>query len=380
MASTARRSVPSPRTAKMRGVGVLTDTGVNWIGAPGRAGRDLVLVPSESVLVLPVDLPLPSRRRQAAAAPFAVEGKLAEPLSEVSVALGPEIAPRRRLVAVVRRAVLDGWSESLVAAGVSDAAIAPDYVALPRPEEGSWAAWIENDRVVIRAADDTGFAIVLGAFAAAWNAGGRPRLTVYAGEPPAGVPHDRAECDPTEVVATAPEFDLRGRTASEGVPIVRSLRALAAVLLLGVAGHLGLAAAETAALRSAAEDGRAQAAAFVEEVAPGVGAGDDVVATLAALAPRGQGQSQAVFLDLLSRTSVALAPFSNGLAVRNLSFDGAAGALTVAVEAPDLAALQRIEAALAAAGLAPEAGAATMARGAAEARFVVRGRHVGGVS
>jgi general secretion pathway protein L len=357
-------------------VGVLTSKGVDWLEERSGAGRALVLVPSEHVLVLAADLPLPSRRRRAAAAPFAVEGRLAEPLSNLHIALGPEIAPRRHLVAIVRRAVFDGWSGSLAAAGASDAAIAPDYVALPYPEAGAWAAWIENDRAVVRTAEDTGFAIGAGALAAAWRSGGRPRLVVYAGAPPTEIPFERGECDPLATAAAAHGFDLGGADVQAETSSVRAgLRALAAMLVIGVVGHLGLAAVETAALNAQASARRAEAAALLEDIAPGASTttSDDIVATLAAYAPRSaQRGTDAAFLMLLSRASAALSPFSSGLAVRGLSFDGDAGALSIALEAPDLAALQEIEEAFAAAGLATETGAATMARGAAEARFTVR--------
>jgi general secretion pathway protein L len=332
----------------------------------------VALAPSEQVSVLAVDLPLPTRRRRAAAAPFAVEDRLAEPLANLHVALGPEIAPRRHLVAVVRRAVLEGWSESLAAAGAADAAILPDYLALPRPEDGAWAIAAEHDRAVVHASDGSGFAVAAGALAAAWEAAGRPRVTIYAGDPPAGFPHERGECDPAATAVAAATFNLRGGgQGTEASSIAAGGRALLAILAVGVVAHLGIAGAETAALYAQVDARRADAAALLADIAPGAPPGGDVLATLAAYAPRASSADPA-FLALLARASGALAPFKDGLAVRSFTFDGEARTLEIALEAPDLAAVQRIEAALASAGLAPEAGAATMARGAAEARFIVR--------
>ena len=88
------------------------------------------------MLLLAVDLPLASAR-QRAALPFAIEDRIAEPIDDVHVALGDEIAPRRYLAGVVRHDDAAGWTE-LAEAGAR-AAMVPDVLALPIAGAGDWA-------------------------------------------------------------------------------------------------------------------------------------------------------------------------------------------------------------------------------------------------
>ena len=99
-----------PNAVEARAGGVWTLSGERLIIAePG--GPATVLVPSESVLLLAVDLPLASRAKRLAALPFAIEDRIADPLDAVHIALGAEIAPQRYLVAVVRHTLMLRWIE-----------------------------------------------------------------------------------------------------------------------------------------------------------------------------------------------------------------------------------------------------------------------------
>jgi general secretion pathway protein L len=117
-----------------------------------------MLVPTEQVRLLAVDLPLASRAKRMEALPFAIEDRIADPIESVHLALGMEIAPKRYLVGVVRHDVMESWVARADEAGLGHAAMVPDALALPVPGEGAWAVDLGETRAVVRAGDGTGFA------------------------------------------------------------------------------------------------------------------------------------------------------------------------------------------------------------------------------
>ena len=364
-----------------RRVPLLGEHGIEWAEvdlAVVPQGRPVALAKSELVLIAAVDLPLASRQQRAAAAPFAIEDMLAEPLSQTHVALGAEIAPRRHLVCAVSDALMARWTEDLARAGLGSAEIAPDVAIVPRPPEDAWALIVAGARTLVRRADGTGFAAPTESFAVLWEAAGRPPVILHAGAAPPGVDCAPAVDPPVAIGPAETGLDLRRGAYAigerRGTVLLRRWGLTAAI---GAAALGALFAADTLALLRQAETRRDEAAALLRAHAPEARADGDLVASLARLTRSEDTRPQGRFLPLFARAAAALEPASEGLAFRALRYDADTAELSIEVEAPDLSALQRIEAALAVAGLDPRAGAATVDDGAAAARIVLRDPEAG---
>lgn len=114
------------------------------VSAPG----DVVLVlPGTDVTAHEVIITARNERQAAAAAPFAVEDRLASDLDELHIVLLPE---RRkggrdglRTVLAVSRAVMDSWIEAVDEADLSVTGIMPDYLLVP--SDGDAARLVQLD-------------------------------------------------------------------------------------------------------------------------------------------------------------------------------------------------------------------------------------------
>jgi len=289
-------------------------------------GPATILVPTESVLLLGVDLPFASRAKRLEALPFAIEDRIAEPLDAVHLALGAEIAPRRYLVGVVRHDCMAAWVDRAEAAGLGQAALVPDALALPVPPEGEWAVDLLGSRAIVRAGDGIGFSVSAALLHQAWEAAGRPPALAY-GEPlPAEMQLERRLPTPEPLARrlAAPVLDLRqGRYARRSAAVSSNLRRLAWIVGIGAVAHAGIAAADTLMLRHIADKREAETRALVAQVAPGVAVGDDVALSVADLLPTTAAHRQSAFLPLVTRVSTALAPLSSAITVHAMGFEGA---------------------------------------------------------
>lgn len=371
-----------PHAPEGRGVPVIADGVLHWFDADAygfhvAAGKKAcVLVPSEDVLLVVVDLPLSSHRQRVDAVPFAVEGLLAEPLSNVHVSLGPEVAPKRYLAGIVRHSVMDEWIALLDRSGLSEARILPDALALPVPEQGAWAVDARGYRTVVRRDDCSGFAIGLPALATAWRIAGCPRIVSYGDPLPAAMSPIEAEAVEYAPDRIAAAFDLRqGVHAASSFRGARTLRRAGWIAGVGALVLAAIMVADTLALDHLASERRAQTLAQLRKVMPDISPDQDIATQFARLMPAGRGESGGRFLPLLSRISQVLEAQSDGLSVQTMSYDAADRKLSFEVTAQDLAALQRIGSALNDAGLDATSGAATAEKGAAQVRIVV---HDGG--
>lgn len=342
----------APDTGEPRAAGVWTLAGGRLIIAE-RGGPATILVPTEQVRLLAVDLPLATRAKRIEALPFAIEDRIADPLDSVHLAIGDEIGTKRYLVAVVRHELMAEWIELADAAGLGHAAMVPDALALPRPGEDGWAIELAGERALVRAGDGTGFALPSTLLLPAWQAAGRPAATRYGGPLPA----DMAAVDGATVAAglaarlLAPALDLRqGRYARRGAALPAIWRRLGWVVALGVAAHVGIAAADTVMLRAIADRREADARAAAALAAPGASLTGDFAASVADLLPRGGAAPPDAFTPLLSRVSAALGPLAGSLTVRALGFQ--ADTLTLDLDGGDTGLGGRIEAALRGAGVA----------------------------
>lgn len=306
-----------------------------------------MLVPTEQVRLLAVDLPLPNRAKRIEALPFAIEDQIAEPIDSVHLALGAEIAPKRYLVGVVRHEVMAGWIQAAEQAGLGHAAMVPDALALPRPGEGEWAVDLAADRAVVRAGDGTGFAVSPAILQAAWQAAGRPAALAYGAPLPAEMAAGGSTLAPAALSERllAPALDLRqGAYAKRRGTLPDVWRRLGWIVAIGAAAHVVIAAADTLMLRTIADRREADARAVVAIAAPGANLGGDLATSVADLLPTGGSAPPDAFLPLLSRISGALAPLAGSISVRAIDYQG--NALALDLDGSDPGLVSRVDAAL----------------------------------
>lgn len=306
-----------------------------------------MLVPTEQVRLLAVDLPLASRAKRLEALPFAIEDQIAEPIESVHLALGAEIAPKRYLVGVVRHDVMAGWVDAAEEAGLGHAAMVPDALALPRPAEGEWAVELGADRAVVRAGDGTGFAVPPAMLQAVWQAADRPAARSYGAPLPAEMMAGGSAIAPEALSERllAPALDLRqGRYARRRTALPNVWRRLGWIVAIGAAAHVVIATADTLMLRRIADRREADARAVIALAAPGANLGGDLAASVADLLPSGSSAPPDAFLPLLTRVSGALGPLSGALTVRAINYQ--ANALTIDLDGTDPGLAGRVDAAL----------------------------------
>ncbi len=334
--------------------------------------QGVTFVPTEIALLLNVTLPKMAALQRRSAVQFAIEDKIAQPLDQVHVVLGPKVqedgTSAAWLVAVVSNAVM----EKHVATQPANAgAMLLDVLALQVPAEGEWAVLTFKDRVLVRLPDWSGFATTTAMLPTFWKVAGSPKILLLGGVLPDEMPVVAQEAMEKLTDPNLLRFDLRsGRFGRPGAGLPKGARAIAIVLALAITGHLSLLALDIVGLRRIAATQESALRLALESAGhPIVG---DINSTLtAALAAQNQPMSSE-FLPLLALSFGAISPQSGQLGIRDLRFSEAQNALTLTIEAPDLAALQTAETAFAAAGLQVSAGAATTADGAAEAQLTLR--------
>lgn len=364
----------SKRPAEAGGIWFL-DGGQLTRLAASDVGSATVLVPSEQVLMVAVDLPLATRRQRVSALPFAIEDQIADSIGEVHVALGEELSPRRHLAGVVRHSVMAEWVGAVTAAGLTHCALVPDALSLPVPDEGSWSAQVSGERVLVRTADGAGFATSLAQLPVIWAAAGNP-ICIARGEPlPAeitSVPGE-VELEPLTARLMVPALDLRqGLYAKPRRPVPLTARKVMAVLAAGALAHAAIAVVDTFALQTIADERRAEAQALVQQYLPGVSVDGEFAAEVNELLAGGGGPPRSGLFPLLARASAALGGSGSGMTLRGLSYQEQTGELSLRIEESDMIALQRTQGALASAGLNPVSGTAMVQDGAAGAQIVIR--------
>ncbi|RYY29439.1 MAG: general secretion pathway protein GspL [Sphingomonadales bacterium] len=307
------------------------------------AGPATILVPTEQVRLLAVDLPLANRTKRLAALPFAIEDQIAEPVDSVHLALGAEIGTKRYLAGVVSHDFIARWIVLAEQFGLSNAAIVPDALSLPRPADGSWAVELSASRALVRSGEGTGFAIPASMLRAAWESAGRPPVTSYGAPPPEDMMAKQGVLDSTDLAN--PALDLRqGIYARRNAGQSTLWRRLGWVVALGAAAHVVIAAADTLMLRSIADRRAADTRALVATTSPSVTIGDDLVGEVTNLIPVGSNAKPDSFTPLVTRVSGALAPLAGSLSVRTMSFQ--ADTLIMDLDGSEPGLSTRIDAAL----------------------------------
>lgn len=355
------------QTGPVTGVWSLSYDGLVLVDAAW-TGTPLVLVPTEDVLILAVDLPIANRSQRLAALPFAVEDQVSEPIEALHAALGAELSPNRYLAGVVRNDRMAHWCALIDAAGLERAAVLPDALSLPAPGMGCWAVAADGDRRLVRTFDGAAFAVPSSAFPAVWETAERPRLVSYGealSDEFAAEPAGLGWAGPSTTAASIP-LDLRqGRYArrSNNSPWLQRLILVASIAVLA---HAAIYAVDTVALMRSADARRAEVAVLV--AAGGGPTGGDLAATAEAMLPGANASSG--MLPLFTRAAQALQPIGETIALQSVAYERAAG-LTMEVEASDLAGLQKVEAALRGAGLVPTSGGSSVEGGRASQTITV---------
>jgi general secretion pathway protein L len=118
--------------------------------APGR--RVCVLVPAADVIITEVDVPIKSGAKIQQVVPFALEEQLAEDIETLHFALGRRASESGRTpVAVIARALIDGWLAALHAAGLEPDALYPESELIPA-NPGQAVALLDGDGAILRQA------------------------------------------------------------------------------------------------------------------------------------------------------------------------------------------------------------------------------------
>ncbi len=117
--------------------------------AAARTARVIVLAPAAQILLAEPELPPGGGAKLARAVPFALEEQLTEDVDHLSFALGRRRAGGGTPVAVVSRAVLQGWIDALEGAGIEPKALYPDVALMP-DNPGQTVLWLEGSRLAVR--------------------------------------------------------------------------------------------------------------------------------------------------------------------------------------------------------------------------------------
>ncbi|WP_294058396.1 type II secretion system protein GspL [Sphingomonas sp.] len=312
-------------------------------------GPATLLVPTEQVLLLAVELPLKSHARRLAALPYAVEDRIADPVEAVHLALGAPLGDDRYLVGVVRHDVMARWVEEAEAEGLGRAAMVPDALTVMCAAEGGWNVDLARGRALVRSGDGTGFACSESLLRPAWEAAGRPPVHSY-GEPLSPdiqSSASRTEQDQLHLILASYDLDLRqGRYARRAAPVNNVWRRLGWIVAAGVAAHVLIAAADTVALGMIADHRARETKELIATL--GGPADADPASVVGAIQPSGGGGGADLtpgsFVPLVSRVAAAIRPFGNAFTVRTVDYQ--ANSITMDLDSADPALAPRILAAL----------------------------------
>jgi len=111
--------------------------------------RVVAFVPATEVSVAAVELPARSSSKALQLAPFALEEQLAGDIEQLHFAVGQQEDSGKTPFVVCARAAMERWLAVLDAAGLSPAALVPDFLAVPA-NPGHTVVWLEGRMVTIR--------------------------------------------------------------------------------------------------------------------------------------------------------------------------------------------------------------------------------------
>lgn len=151
--------------------------------APAR--RVCALVPAADVVLTEADVPVKSGVRAQQVVPFALEEQLAEDVESLHFALGRRPSEGARMpVAVISRALLEGWLAELAAVGVTPEAVFAESELAP-VNPGQAVAVLEGHDAIVRAPGALPVTMPIDALPEALQLA-RPSEEVIAADPPGG--------------------------------------------------------------------------------------------------------------------------------------------------------------------------------------------------
>lgn len=347
----------------------LKDVVFNFL-MPDGMRDDLDILPAEHVALHVLDLPIRSARQRREAVPFALEEAVGATLEHVHFPVFETFADGRLLVAVIDTDLME---RRVLPA--SDRAIVAEQMLVPPPAPNAdggrtWRTIREGDRILVRVSDGTGFAAHAKSLPILWRAAGKPFVEAY------GAPLPDIVTSSAQPNGLAPSFksldryDLRQGAYQRSRGLARPLRWLAASFTLGLFIHLGLIAADVRAQREIAERLQEAASLALDTRIPDASADDPPALLIRQIASVSAAQRSSNFLPLMNDVSQAWLSEDVSVQLRQLNWSD--NGLRLVVESPDLEALQRAEASLAAGGLQVSTGSATADAGSARAELTVR--------
>ena len=150
--------------------------------------RVVAFVPATEVSVAAVELPARSASKALQLAPFALEEQLAGDIEQLHFAVGAQEDSGKTPFVVCAREAMERWLAVLQAAGLSPAALVPDFLAVPA-NPGHTVVWLEGRMVTIRPPGQWPMLLDAEPLEAALELAGvlgaamPPHLLVYAAEP-----------------------------------------------------------------------------------------------------------------------------------------------------------------------------------------------------
>src|SRR5580704_2452226 len=122
------------------------------IGARAAGQRLCVLAPASDVLLTEAEVPAKSGARLQQIVPFALEEQVAEDIDSLHFAVGRRVGDAARIpVAVVSRALIDGWLSQLRGAGLEPDCLYADSSLVPE-NPGQAVLVLSGENVMLRAA------------------------------------------------------------------------------------------------------------------------------------------------------------------------------------------------------------------------------------
>lgn len=344
--------------------------------------RLYLLLPASSVLATRVRVPARSRRQLETALPFVVEEHLVEDIEGLHLARGERDRDGRVPVRVLQPALLRSALDALEAAHLTPDRACSEVDVLPEPAADEIRVRVGRDRVLLRSADaaigaDRGDLLLhLQALAGGLPADAEApiRIRIEAG-PEDAEAMDLAELEPALAQQRAveihrellPEPDLdaalaramltppptvdlltgpfrpraRNRTDATG----SHWRLVAGLLLGWFLVETAFDAGRAAWYEARAEQLRAESVAAFRELFPDRSRIPDPRRELAGLIEGGSG-SDGSFMQLLGGFSARVADLGLDLRIRSLDWNARRGDLAIELQAPDIAAVDRLKAAL----------------------------------
>lgn len=329
----------------------------------------IAVVSAEQVAFHAVELPVRSARQRLSALPYALEDHIGSSLDRCHFALCGTVADTKHLAAILDALVLEDFI-----AAFPDKQVVAEQMLLAPPDVGEgglpvWHVYRREGRALVRSSDKTGFAVDADMLPMLWERAGRPKIESSGAPLPGGVPSIARALTEMPAVSVL-ENDLRQGVFQPARGFAPPLRWLAACILMAGLLHLVLAMVDVRAQRDLANDLRGKAATALASRLPSASPDAAPSLILRQIAAQNQPQRGSSFLPMLDEVAQALVQQPDGVQFRKLNWSEEG--LRLAIEAPDLDALQKVETALKARGLRVASGSATAEGGAARAELTVQ--------